>query len=246
VRFDVVSLFPEMLEAVKSYGVTGRAVRQGLIDVEVLNPRDFTHDKHRTVDDRPFGGGPGMVMKVQPLQDALLAAKAACKTESRQVIYLSPQGKTLTHELAESLKDFDQLILIAGRYEGIDERLIETEVDMEVSIGDFVLSGGELPAMVLIDSVSRLIPGVLGHAESAVEDSFADGLLDHPHYTRPDVVNGLSVPDVLLSGHHEKIAEWRQEQALRRTFLRRPDLLDELDLSEEQQVLLKKFKQGQL
>lgn len=235
-----------MFEAVRSYGVTGRAVRQDLIDVQVWNPRDYTHDKHRTVDDRPFGGGPGMVMKVQPLQDALADAKADCESVSKQVIYLSPQGKPLTHELAESLSDFDQLILIAGRYEGIDERLIETEVDMEVSIGDFVLSGGELPAMVLIDSVSRLIPGVLGHAESAVEDSFAEGLLDHPHYTRPDVVNGLAVPEVLLSGHHVKIAEWREQQALKRTFLRRPDLLDKLELSEKQRILLKNFKQEQL
>ena len=239
--FGVVTLFPEMFEAVSRFGVTGRAVRNGSIEVECWNPRDFTHDKHRTVDDRPYGGGPGMLMKVQPLRDAIHAAKAAAGDEEVKVIYLSPQGRRLDHNGVQELATRKKLILVAGRYEGIDERLIETEIDEEWSLGDFVLSGGELPAMTMIDAVSRLVPGVLGHQDSAVEDSFADGLLDCPHYTRPEQFDGMQVPEVLLGGNHEEIRRWRLKQQLGRTWKRRPELLDSQELTKEQQALLKDF-----
>jgi len=238
--FGVITLFPEMFEAITRYGVTGRAVRNGLIDLQCWNPREFTLDKHRTVDDRPYGGGPGMLMKVQPLRDAIHAAKAAAG-DGAKVIYLSPQGRKLDHEGARELATRDKLILVAGRYEGIDERLIETEIDEEWSLGDFVLSGGELPAMTLIDSVSRLVPGVLGHQASAIEDSFCDGLLDCPHYTRPEQLDGMDVPEVLLSGNHEAIRRWRLKQQLGRTWERRPDLLESLELDREQQTLLNDY-----
>lgn len=238
--FGVVSLFPEMFEAITSYGVTGRAVKRGLIDINCWNPRDFTHDKHRTVDDRPFGGGPGMLMKVQPLQDAIRSAKQASPAEAK-VIYLSPQGRKLDHSLAKELGSLNSLILVAGRYEGIDERLIESEIDMEISLGDFVLSGGELPAMTVIDAVARLVPGVLGHVDSAVEDSFVEGLLDCPHYTRPETFDETTVPEVLLSGNHAKIKNWRMKQQLGRTYDRRPDLLQNLDLDKYQQQLLEEY-----
>jgi tRNA (guanine37-N1)-methyltransferase len=241
VWFGVVTLFPEMFEAVKSFGVTGRAVRNGSIELQCWNPRDFTLDKHRTVDDRPYGGGPGMLMKVQPLRDAIHAAKAAAGDDEVSVIYLSPQGRRLDHNGVQELANRKKLILVAGRYEGIDERLIETEIDEEWSLGDFVLSGGELPAMVMIDAVSRLVPGVLGHQDSATEDSFCDGLLDCPHYTRPEELDEMSVPDVLLSGNHEAIRRWRLKQQLGRTWKRRPDLLDDLRLDKEQQTLLNEF-----
>lgn len=238
--FGVVSLFPEMFEAVTAYGVTGRAVRNRLIEVECWNPRDFTQDRHRTVDDRPYGGGPGMLMKVQPLRDAIRAARSA-GGEGATVIYLSPQGRRLDHAGVRELASRQKLILVAGRYEGIDERLLETEIDEEWSLGDFVLSGGELPAMTLIDAVSRLVPGVLGHRDSAAEDSFCEGLLDCPHYTRPEQFDGMQVPEVLLGGNHEEIRRWRLKQQLGRTWQRRPDLLETLELDREQQTLLNEY-----
>ncbi|MCJ8302185.1 tRNA (guanosine(37)-N1)-methyltransferase TrmD [Shewanella sp.] len=239
-RLGVVTLFPEMFRAVTDFGVTGRAVKNGLLELQTWNPRDFTHDKHNTVDDRPYGGGPGMLMMVQPLRDAIHAAKAAIG-DSVKVIYLSPQGRKLTQQGVEELAKSDSLILVCGRYEGIDERIIQTEVDEEWSIGDYVLSGGELPAMALIDSVSRLVPGVLGKKASAEQDSFSDGLLDCPHYTRPESLDGLDVPAVLLSGNHEHIRRWRLQQSLGRTLLRRPDLLKNLALTDEQTKLLNEF-----
>ncbi|AXR05930.1 tRNA (guanosine(37)-N1)-methyltransferase TrmD [Salinimonas sediminis] len=239
--FGIVSLFPEMFAPFTQQGVIGRAVKSGTLAVETFNPRIYTHDRHRTVDDRPYGGGPGMLMMVKPLTDAISAAKQA-GGENSKVIYLSPQGKKLDQAGVARLANNDRMILICGRYEGIDERVIESHVDEEVSIGDYVLSGGELPAMVLMDAVARLVPGVLGHKASAVEDSFTDGLLDCPHYTRPEVLDGRSVPSVLLSGDHEKIRQWRQKQALGRTWQRRPELLNHLALTEEQQRLLEEFK----
>ncbi len=241
----VVTLFPEMFQAISEYGVTGRAVRNGLIDLEYWNPRDFTLDKHRTVDDRPYGGGPGMLMKVQPLRDAIQAARLAAGVQEdgseTRVIYLSPQGRKLDQQGVRQLVGRQKMVLVAGRYEGIDERLLETEIDEEWSIGDFVLSGGELPAMTLIDAVSRLVPGVLGHEDSASEDSFEEGLLDCPHYTRPETIDGRHVPDVLLSGNHEAIRRWRLKQQLGRTWQRRPELLDGRELNSEQQRLLEEF-----
>ncbi|MPY26820.1 tRNA (guanosine(37)-N1)-methyltransferase TrmD [Shewanella sp. YLB-07] len=239
-RLGVVTLFPEMFRAVTDFGVTGRAVKNGLLELQTWNPRDFTHDRHNTVDDRPYGGGPGMLMMVQPLRDAIHAAKAAIG-DSAKVIYLSPQGRKLTQQGVEELAKSDSLVLVCGRYEGIDERIIQTEVDEEWSIGDYVLSGGELPAMALIDSVSRLVPGVLGKKASAEQDSFSDGLLDCPHYTRPESLDGLDVPAVLLSGNHEHIRRWRLQQSLGRTLLRRPDLLENLALTDEQTKLLNEF-----
>ncbi|EER48004.1 tRNA (guanosine(37)-N1)-methyltransferase TrmD [Actinobacillus minor] len=241
----IISLFPEMFKAITDFGVTGRAVKQNLLQVQCWNPRDFTHDKHKTVDDRPYGGGPGMLMMVQPLRDAIREAKAtACKEDGveAKVIYLSPQGRKLDQAGVQTLATNQKLILVCGRYEGIDERLIQTEIDEEWSIGDYVLTGGELPAMTLIDAVARFIPGVLGKQASALEDSFAEGLLDCPHYTRPEVLDGLPVPQVLMSGHHEQIRKWRLEQSLERTWLRRPELLDSLALTDEQRVLLNKIK----
>lgn len=222
-------------------GVIGRAVKSGTLAVDTFNPRDYTHDRHRTVDDRPYGGGPGMLMMVKPLTDAISAAKQAGGANSK-VIYLSPQGKKLDQAGVTRLAEYDRTILLCGRYEGIDERVIESQVDEEISIGDYVLSGGELPAMVLMDAVARLVPGVLGHKASAVEDSFTDGLLDCPHYTRPEVLDGRTVPPVLLSGDHEKIRQWRLMQSLGRTWQRRPELLKHLALTEEQQQLLESFK----
>ncbi|RUO60569.1 tRNA (guanosine(37)-N1)-methyltransferase TrmD [Pseudidiomarina insulisalsae] len=239
-QVGVITLFPEMFQAITDNGVTGRAVRDGLLEVHLTNPRDFTHDRHRTVDDRPYGGGPGMLMMVQPLTDAIASAKQQLGADTK-VIYLSPQGRKLDHAGVQQLALHDKFILIAGRYEGIDERVIARHVDEEWSIGDYVLSGGELPAMVMIDSVARLVPGVLGHQDSAVEDSFAAGLLDCPHYTRPEVLDDEAVPPVLLSGNHEQIRRWRLQQALGRTWLRRPELLNDLALTDEQQQLLDEF-----
>ncbi|MDV2856807.1 MULTISPECIES: tRNA (guanosine(37)-N1)-methyltransferase TrmD [Oceanimonas] len=240
----VVSLFPEMFRAVSDYGVTGRAVKDGLLTFESWNPRDFTRDKHRTVDDRPYGGGPGMLMMVQPLRDAIAAARAAAG-EGAKVIYLSPQGRKLDQQGVCELAQQDKLILVAGRYEGVDERVIEADIDEEWSVGDYVLSGGELPAMVLIDAVARMVPGVLGDMASAEQDSFSEGLLDHPHYTRPEQLEGMAVPDVLLSGNHADIARWRMQQALGRTWLRRPELLNNLALTDEQEQLLAQFVRQQ-
>lgn len=239
--FGVVSLFPQMFDAITQQGVLARAVKQGLLNFEFWNPRDFATDKHRTVDDRPYGGGPGMLMKVEPLQAAIKAARAVAGFNAK-VIYLSPQGRKLDQAGVEELAACNKnLILVAGRYEGIDERLVDSEIDEEWSVGDYVLSGGELAAMTLIDAVSRLVPGVLGHEASAEEDSFVDGLLDCPHYTRPEEINGEKVPEVLLSGNHEAIRRWRLKQALGRTWLRRPDLLKGRQLDQEQQVLLTEF-----
>ncbi|MGQ7817556.1 tRNA (guanosine(37)-N1)-methyltransferase TrmD [Metapseudomonas furukawaii] len=239
-QVEVISIFPEMFAAISQYGITSRAVKQGLLKLNCWNPRTFTEDRHQTVDDRPFGGGPGMVMKIQPLERALAAAKAAAG-EKAKVIYLSPQGRQLKQAAVRELAKEEALILIAGRYEGIDERFIEEHVDEEWSIGDYVLSGGELPAMVLIDAVTRLLPGALGHADSAEEDSFTDGLLDCPHYTRPELYAGKRVPEVLLSGNHEHIRRWRLQQALGRTWERRVDLLDCRSLSGEEKKLLEEY-----
>lgn len=239
-RVEVISLFPEMFAAITEYGITSRAVTQGLLELNCWNPRSFTEDRHQTVDDRPFGGGPGMVMKIKPLEDALAAAKQSIGGPTK-VIYLSPQGRQLKQTAVSELAKQDNLILIAGRYEGIDERFIETYVDEEWSIGDYVLSGGELPAMVLIDAVTRLLPGALNHADSAQEDSFSDGLLDCPHYTRPVRYAGKDVPEVLLSGNHEHIRRWRLQQALGRTAERRADLLDSRSLSGEEKMLLDEY-----
>lgn len=236
----VVTLFPEMFRAITEHGVTGRAVKNGLLGVQTWNPRDFTHDKHRTVDDRPYGGGPGMLMMVQPLRDAIRAAKAEAGDDAK-VIYLSPQGRPLTQSGVEELAQNKRMVLVCGRYEGVDERIIQSEVDEEWSVGDYVLSGGELPAMNLIDAVSRLVPGVLGKQASAEQDSFSDGLLDCPHYTRPEVLEGQTVPQVLLSGNHESIRRWRLQQSLGRTWQRRPELLDNLALTDEQAQLLAEF-----
>ena len=239
-RFDVVTLFPDMFQALTDHGVTGRAVKQEKVSIQCWNPRDFTHDNYQTVDDRPYGGGPGMLMKIQPLKDAIQAAKAAAGGDAK-VIYMSPQGRKLDQRGAEELAQQQKLILVAGRYEGIDERLIETEIDEEWSLGDFVLSGGEMAAMTMMDAVIRLVPGVLGHELSAQQDSFSDGLLDCPHYTRPELYEGQAVPEVLLSGNHEKIRQWRLKQSLSRTWQRRPDLLEALELTNEQQRLLTEY-----
>jgi len=240
-RLAVVSLFPQMFDAITEYGVTGRAVKKGQLDIQYWNPREFTQDKHRTVDDRPYGGGPGMVMKVEPLQKAIRAAKQTIG-EQAKVIYLSPQGRQLKQSDLNQLATSEQsVVFVAGRYEGIDERLIEQEIDEEWSIGDYVLSGGELAAMVMIDGIARLLPGVLGDDDSAQQDSFMTGLLDHPHYTRPEELNDQTVPEVLLGGDHEAIRQWRLKQSLGRTWLRRPDLLENETLSDEQQALLEQF-----
>jgi len=229
-RVAVITLFPEMFAALTDYGITGRAVKNELLSIKAINPRDFTHDRHQTVDDRPYGGGPGMVMMIEPLTAAVDAAKAWLDDNGKpcKVIYLSPQGTVLSQsgvaDLAQGVVSHN-LVLIAGRYEGIDERFLQTEVDEEWSIGDYVLSGGELPAMVLLDAVIRLLPNALGHKDSAAEDSFSDGLLDYPHYTRPETYEGQTVPSVLLSGNHAVIKQWRLEQSLERTRQRRPDLL---------------------
>jgi tRNA (guanine37-N1)-methyltransferase len=231
-----------MFQTFTEQGVIGRAVKSGMLQVECFNPRDYTFDKHRTVDDRPYGGGPGMLMMVQPLTDAIHAAKLAAG-EKHKVIYLSPQGKRLDQQGVKRLSQQESLILVAGRYEGIDQRVIDAEIDEEWSIGDYVLSGGELPAMVLMDAIARCVPGVLGHAQSAEQDSFSEGLLDCPHYTRPENLDGRLVPGVLLSGDHEKIRQWRLKQSLGSTWQRRPDLFNDLALTEEQQRLLKEFQQ---
>ena len=237
-KIALITLFPEMFEALTDYGVSGRAVNQGLLEISSFNPRDFAEDAHSTVDDRPYGGGPGMVLMIEPLRKAIDAAKDWIDGKPL-VVYLSPQGKVLQQATVNSMAEQQSIILIAGRYEGIDERLIQLEVDQEWSIGDYVLSGGELPAMVVVDALIRQIPGALGHSDSASQDSFADGLLDCPHYTRPDKYEELKVPDVLLSGDHEKIRQWRLQQSLLRTQQRRPDLLDRLELNNEQLALLK-------
>jgi tRNA (guanine37-N1)-methyltransferase len=246
-QVDVITLFPEMFEAVTQYGITSRAKQKGLYDLTCWNPRDFTTDNHKTVDDRPYGGGPGMVMLAEPLAQAIQAAKASHAKKNDQqgqkdykswVVHLSPAGKPLTHQKVMQLKDKKSIILLASRYEGVDQRLIDANVDEEISIGDYVLSGGELPAMVLIDAIVRHLPGALGDADSAIEDSFVDGLLDCPHYTRPEEYNGVKIPAVLMSGNHAKIKQWRLKTALHRTRDKRPDLLAERLLTKEEARLL--------
>lgn len=243
-HLDVVSIFPEMFRAVTEFGVTGRAWGRGLFSLVLWNQRDFTADPHRTVDDRPYGGGPGMVMLAAPLGQAIEAARrrqASCGVHNSRVIHLSPQGSVLDHRRMLELSREPGLILLAGRYEGVDERLIARQVNEEIAIGDYVVSGGELPAMVLIDGIVRQLPGVLGDADSVLEDSFVDGLLDCPHYTRPEVYEGIAVPRVLLSGNHAQIQRWRLKQSLGRTHLRRPELLERRGLSSEERSLLAEF-----
>lgn len=243
VRVTVITLFPEMFRALTESGITRRAVEQGLIDISLINPREFTHDKHQTVDDRPYGGGPGMVMRVEPLAAAVECAliRMDLARDQVSVVYLSPQGRVLNRAAVAGIGERANLILIAGRYEGIDERFIETWVDEEISIGDYVLSGGELPAMVLLDAIIRKLPGALGDQQSAEQDSFEQGLLDCPHYTRPEIIAQRRVPEVLLSGDHKRIERWRLQQSLGRTWQRRPELLKAKTLSKAEQALLDSY-----
>jgi tRNA (guanine37-N1)-methyltransferase len=244
-QFDVITLFPEMFDAVTKSGVTGRARERKLFELVLWNPRDYAHNSYRTVDDRPYGGGPGMVMMAAPLEKALRAARQrqhSTGVKRTKVIYLSPQGRALDHRLVMEWSALQGLVLLAGRYEGVDERLIARAVDEEISIGDYVLSGGELAAMVVMDAVVRQMPGALGDADSASQDSFAGGLLDCPHYTRPEVYESEGVPPVLMSGNHADIARWRLKQALGRTWKRRPDLLEKRELSEAELALLNEYK----
>jgi len=242
IRFDCVTLFPEMFGAVTASGVTRRALEQGLWNLALWNPRDFTADNYRTVDDRPYGGGPGMVMLAEPLEKAIVAAQAAVQGASK-VIHLSPQGPVMDHRKVMALAAEPRLVLLCGRYEGVDERLVRRRVDEELSIGDYVLSGGELAAMVLIDAVVRQLPGALGDGLSAEQDSFVNGLLDCPQYTRPETYAGEAVPPVLLSGHHAQIGRWRLKQSLGRTWLRRPELLERRGMDENERKLLEEFRQ---
>lgn len=244
-QFDIITLFPPMFDAVTECGVTGRARDSGLYQLVLWNPRDFAANSYRTVDDRPYGGGPGMVMMAEPLEKAITAASQRQKSSGvrrPRVVFLSPQGRLLNHRLVMELSQEQGLVMIAGRYEGVDERLVRRQIDDEISIGDYVLSGGELAAMVVMDCVVRQIPGVLGDAESARQDSFVNGLLDCPHYTRPETYKGEAVPQVLMSGNHAEISRWRLKQALGRTWQRRPDLLAQRELSEEELALLEDFK----
>jgi tRNA (guanine37-N1)-methyltransferase len=238
-KWGVITLFPTMVADALAHGVIGRAMQRGLVNIITFNPRVHATDLHQTVDDRPYGGGPGMLMKVETLRASIAEARQTLPEAS--VIYLSPQGEPLTQSVVKDLAERPEVILVCGRYEGIDERVIELDVDYEISLGDFVLSGGEPAAIAVLDAVGRLVPGVLGHASSAVEDSFSDGLLDCPHYTRPEEIAGLKVPDVLLSGHHGDIARWRRKQALGRTWLRRSEILEKQELSDEDQLLLDEF-----
>jgi len=242
-HIGIITLFPEMFSALSEYGITGRAVRNSLVDLQFWNPRDFARNQHRTVDDRPYGGGPGMVMMAEPLSAALADARKTMG--DARVIHLSPEGRRLDHEGVRELASRDKLIFLAGRYEGIDERLLEAEVDEEWSVGDYVISGGELAAMVILDSVIRQLPGALGDDASAEQDAFVDGLLDCGHFTRPEVFQGRAVPKVLLSGDHEAIRRWRLKQSLGRTWLKRPDLLEKRILNSEERILLKEFQQEQ-
>ena len=239
-QFRVVTLFPEMVAAGTNFGVCGRAARRGLVDVDTVDPRDFAGDVHRTVDDRPYGGGPGMVLKYEPFRDAIRSAKAELPAGS-SVVFLTPQGRRFDQRVAEDMASRSGLLLVAGRYEGFDERLLEAEADDELSLGDFVLSGGEIAAVAVIDAVVRLLPGALGHEASAEQDSFTDDLLDFPHYTRPEVIDDLPVPPVLRQGNHEQIRRWRLKQAIGRTYVRRPDLLRERALTDEEKQLLAEY-----
>ncbi len=239
-QIDVVTLFPEMFKVLTDYGITGRAINRGIVELGFWNPRDYSDDTHNTVDDRPYGGGPGMVLMMKPLREAIRQARNSTDKPAR-VVYLSPQGRKLDQKAMKEMAGNQRIVLVCGRYEGVDERLISAEVDEEWSIGDYVLSGGELAAMVCIDGMTRLLPEALGHELSAEQDSFVSGLLDHPHYTRPEEVDGIPVPVILLSGDHAAINRWREKQSLGRTWLRRPDLLEQLELSMEQQQLLDEF-----
>lgn len=244
IQFDVVTLFPPMFDAISQHGITARALQNKLYDLSLWNPRDYTTDNHRTVDDRPYGGGPGMVMLAEPLEQAIQAAKArqvAAGVIKPKVIHMSPSGKPLTHEIVMDLVAEQGLVILASRYEGVDQRLLDRMVDAEYSIGDYVLSGGELPAMVLMDAIVRQLPGALGDADSAIEDSFVDGLLDCPHYTRPEEYLGVKVPEVLSSGNHAKIKQWRLKMSLKRTRDQRPDLLAVRSLSKEESRLLEEL-----
>ena len=244
IQFDIVTLFPPMFDAISQHGITARALENKLYSLSLWNPRDYTTDNHRTVDDRPYGGGPGMVMLAEPLEQAIQAAKAkqmAAGVAKPKVIHMSPSGKPLTHEIVMQLVAEQGLVVLASRYEGVDQRLLDRLVDAEYSIGDYVLSGGELPAMVLMDAIVRQLPGALGDADSAIEDSFVDGLLDCPHYTRPEEYSGAKVPDVLTSGNHAKIKQWRLKMSLKRTRDQRPDLLAVRSLSKEESRLLKEL-----
>ena len=236
----VVSLFPELTETMVSYGVLGRAIKREQVSLNCVNPRDFTADTHRTVDDRPYGGGPGMVLKVEPVRAAIEKARALLPVGS-PVIFLGPQGRKFDQKVAIELSRLPGMLLVAGRYEGFDERLLESVGGDEISLGDYVLSGGEVAAVAIIDSVVRLLPGVLGDDASAEQDSFMEGLLDHPHYTRPEEYEGMTVPQVLLNGNHAEIRRWRLKQSLGRTWQRRPDLLEQKELSEEENSLLQEF-----
>jgi len=244
-QFDVVTLFPEMFEALTGWGIAGRAREVGAYQLVAWNPRDFAANAYRTIDDRPYGGGPGMVMMAEPLAKAVRSARQrqmSSGIRGTRVVLLSPQGRKLDHAAVMSLVALEGLVLLCGRYEGVDERLIESEVDEEISIGDYVISGGEVAAMVLLDGIIRQLPGVLGDADSAQQDSFVQGLLDCPHYTRPEVFEDAAVPAVLMSGHHAEIERWRMKQALGRTWLRRPELLAGLKLDAAQEKLLAEFK----
>ena len=238
-KVDVITLFPELVKQVTGYGVVGRAADQRLLQLNCWNPRDYTRDRHRTVDDRPYGGGPGMLTKVQPLQDTIRAVRQ--HSPEARLIYLGPQGKAVKQETLARQVAKGAVIFLCGRYEGIDERLLQQEVDEEWSIGDYVISGGELAAMVCIDAMTRLIPGALGHAQSAQQDSFSEGLLDCPHYTRPEEFQGMKVPAVLMNGNHQQIQDWREKQSLGRTWQRRPDLLENIVLDDRQQAMLNDY-----
>jgi tRNA (guanine37-N1)-methyltransferase len=238
-KVDVITLFPELVKQVIGYGVVGRAADLGLLELNCWNPRDYTDDRHRTVDDRPYGGGPGMLMKVEPLQKTIAAVRE--QNRDPRLVYLSPQGITVKQDMLMRQVAKGAVIFLSGRYEGIDERVIQQEVDEEWSIGDFVISGGELAAMVCIDAMTRLLPGALGHQQSAQQDSFSEGILDCPHYTRPEEFQGMKVPEVLMNGNHRQIQDWREKQALGKTWERRPDLLENLVLDDRQQALLNDY-----
>ena len=242
-QFHIISIFPEMVLNLAKFGVIGRAIENNLVSLHAHNPRDFSKDKNRRVDDRPYGGGPGMVMQYEPLQKAIHAATQI--RGNSHVVYLSAQGRPFQQDDVDRLGAYSNLVLVAGRYEGIDDRLMENEIDEEISMGDFVVSGGELPAMLMVDALIRHIPGALGHEESALRDSFVDGLLDCPHYTRPDSIDGHAVPDVLLKGNHHAIERWQKKESLGRTYLRRPDLIAKLNLSDEQKELLEEYLEEQ-
>ncbi len=238
-KWGVITLFPTMVADALAHGVVGKAVQRGLVELTTFNPRAHATDRHQTVDDRPYGGGPGMLMKIEPLRASIADARKNLRLAP--VVFLSPQGEMLTQSLVQELAELPELILVCGRYEGIDERVVELDIDREISLGDFVLSGGEPAAIAMCDAIGRLVPGVLGHVDSAAEDSFSDGLLDCPHYTRPEEIGNLNAPDVLLSGNHGDIAKWRRKQALGRTWSRRPEILEKQELSDEDQLLLDEF-----